>query len=82
MPNKKKLPIKIGDSVTIISGSHKNEIGEVLKINRENGKILVKGINLKFKHVKPKTENDIGEIKQLEAPIHHSNVKLKLKEVS
>ena len=82
MPNKKKLPIKIGDRVTIISGSHKNESGEVLKINRENGKILVKGINLKFKHVKPKTENDIGEIKQLEAPIHHSNVKLKLKEIS
>jgi len=82
MPKKQKLPIKIGDLVTVISGSHKNETGEVLKINRENGKIVVKGINLKFKHVKPKTDNEIGEIKQLEAPIHHSNVKLKLKEVS
>ena len=39
-------------------------------------------INFKFKHVKPKTENEIGEIKQLEAPIHHSNVRLNLKEVS
>jgi large subunit ribosomal protein L24 len=82
MPKKQKLHIKIGDLVTIISGSHKNETGEVLKINRENGKIVVKGINLKFKHVKPNTDNDIGEIKQFEAPIHHSNVKLKLKEVS
>jgi large subunit ribosomal protein L24 len=82
MPNKRKLHIKIGDLVTVISGSHKNETGEVLKINRENGKIVVKGINLKFKHVKPTTDNEIGEIKQLESPIHHSNVKLKLKEIS
>jgi large subunit ribosomal protein L24 len=82
MPEKQKLNLKIGDMVTVISGFHKNETGEVIKINRKTGKIVVKGINFKFKHVKPKTENEIGEIKQLEAPIHHSNVKLKLKEVS
>jgi ribosomal protein L24 len=35
----------------------------------KNGKIIVKGINFKFKHVKPNTENEIGEIKQFEAPI-------------
>ena len=39
-------------------------------------KFLVKGINFKFKHIKPNTESDVGEIKQFEAPIHHSNVKL------
>lgn len=82
MPKKQKFHIKIGDMVTVISGSNKNETGEVLKINRENGKIVVKGVNFKFKHVKPKTENEIGEIKQFEAPIHHSNVKLNFKEVS
>ena len=82
MPKKQKLHVKIGDTVTIISGFHKNETGEVIKINRNNGKILVKGINFKFKHVKPNTENEIGEIKQFEAPIHHSNVKLNLTDVS
>lgn len=82
MPKKKKLHVKTGDIVTVISGFHKNETGEVMRINRETGKILVKGINFKFKHVKPNTENEIGEIKQFEAPIHHSNVKLNLKEVS
>jgi len=82
MPNKQKLPIKVGDTVTVISGFHKNETGEIIKINRKTGKIFVKGINFKFKHVKPNLENEIGEIKQLEAPIHHSNVKLNLKEVS
>ena len=82
MLKKQKLHVKIGDIVTVISGFHKNETGEVLKINKRTGKIIVKGINFKFKHVKPNAENEIGEIKQFEAPIHHSNVKLNLKEVS
>ena len=68
--------------VTIISGFYKNETGEVIQINKNTGKIVVKGINFKFKHIKPNTENEIGEIKQFEAPIHHSNVKLNFKEVS
>ena len=71
-----KIHVKIGDVVTIISGYHRNKIGEVLKINKKTGKIIIKGINFKFKHVKPNTENEVGEIKQFEAPIHHSNVKL------
>ena len=82
MAKRQKLPLKVGDIVTIISGFHKNETGEVLKIDRKTGKILVKGINFKFKHIKPNTENEVGEIKQLEAPIHHSNVKLNLTEGS
>jgi len=82
MIKKQKLHVKIGDQVKIISGFHKNETGEVTQINQKTGKIIVKGINFKFKHVKPNTNNEIGEIKQFEAPIHHSNVKLNLKEIS
>lgn len=82
MPKKQKIHVKVGNIVVIISGFHKNETGEIIKINKNTGKILVKGINFKFKHVKPNTENEIGEIKQFEAPIHHSNVRLNLKEVS
>jgi large subunit ribosomal protein L24 len=82
MPQKQKIQLKVGNIVRIISGFHKNETGEILKINKKTGKILVKGINFKFKHVKPNTENEIGEIKQFEAPLHHSNVRLNLKEVS
>lgn len=82
MSKQQTIHVKIGDQVTIISGFYKNEIGEVIKINKKTGKIIVQGINFKFKHVKPNTDNEIGEIKQLEAPIHHSNVKLNLKEVS
>ena len=76
MSKSKKLHVKIGDNVKIISGFDKSKTGEVTKIYRSTGKILVKGINFKFKHIKPNNESDVGEIKQFEAPIHHSNVKL------
>jgi large subunit ribosomal protein L24 len=78
MLKQKRISIKIGDTVEIISGFNKNQSGEVVKIYRQSGKILVKGINFKFKHIKPNSDNEVGEIKQIEAPIHHSNVKLKV----
>lgn len=81
MSIKQKLHVKIGDVVTVVSGFYKNKTGEVTKIDKKTGKIIIKGINFKFKHLKPNTKNEIGEIKQIEAPIHHSNVKLNLKEV-
>jgi len=80
MVQKQKIHVKIGDNVTIISGLEKKKMGEVIKVDKTTGTIVVKGINFKFKHVKPTKENDIGEIKQIEAPIHHSNVKLNSKE--
>ncbi len=76
MVKNQKLHIKVGDQVTIISGFYKNEIGELLEVNRKTGKVIVQGINFKFKHTKPTKENEIGKIKQFEAPIHHSNVKV------
>ena len=82
MPKKIKFHLKIGDRVRIISGFHKNETGEIVKINKKTGKLIIQGINYKLKHIKPTNENEIGEIKQFEAPIHHSNVRLNLKEVS
>jgi large subunit ribosomal protein L24 len=82
MPQQQKLHVKIGDIVTVISGFHKNETGEVVKINKKNGKVVVTGVNFKFKHIKPNNENEIGEIKQFEAPIHHSNLKLNVKDLS
>lgn len=76
-----KIHVKVGNVVTIISGFHKNETGEIIQVNKKTGRVVVKGINFKFKHIKPNTENEVGEIKQFEAPIHHSNVKLNLKEI-
>lgn len=76
MGKKQKIHVKIGDNVTVIAGSEKKKTGEVIKLYPAIGKIVIKDINFKFKHIKPTQDNDIGEIKQFEAPIHHSNVKL------
>jgi large subunit ribosomal protein L24 len=81
MAKKQKVHVKVGDEVRIISGFSKNETGEVVKINRKTGKLIVKGVNFKLRHTKPNNENEVGEIKQLEALIDHSNVTLNLKEV-
>jgi len=80
MATSSKMHVKLGDNVKVISGFDKNKTGEVIKIYPTTGKILVKGINFKFKHIKPNTDNEVGEIKQIEAPIHHSNVKLNVTE--
>ena len=59
----KKLHVKIGDLVTVISGFHKKKTGEIIKINKKTGKVILKGVNFKFKHIKPKNENEIVKIK-------------------
>ena len=81
MEKKHKIHVKVGQTVTLISGFEKNKTGEVVKVYKKTGKIIVKGINFKFKHIKPTKENEAGEIKQIEAPIHHSNVKLNIKKL-
>ena len=81
MQKLQKIPINLGDDIIVISGAEKNKTGKVLKVYRNTGKIVVKGINFKFKHMKKNKDNEVGEIKQFEAPIHHSNVKLNSKEL-
>ena len=81
MSKLQKIHVKIGDTIKVISGSEKNKTGEIIKVYKNTGKIIVKGINFKFKHIKPNKDNEVGEIKQFEAPIHHSNVKLNSKEL-
>ena len=76
MVNIKKFALRIGDNIKVISGSDKDKIGEITKIYPKTGRIIIKGINFKFKHIKPNKENEVGEIKRIEVPIHHSNVKL------
>jgi len=71
-----KIRLKIGDTVKVISGTDKGKIGEITSILRKLNKVVVSDVNKKFKHVKPKTKEDTGEIKQFESPIHISNVML------
>ncbi len=74
---KKKHPtIRVGDTVQVISGKDKGQIGKVLKIDWKNERILVDGVNKVYHHQKPNQQNQQGSINVTEAPIHYSNVLL------
>ena len=70
------MKIKKGDTVLIILGKDRGRKGKVLKAFPKELKILVEGINLKKKHVRPKREGEKGQIVQIPAPIQISNVKV------
>lgn len=72
--------IKVGDNVRVITGSNKGKEGKVLKVLRNENRVLVDGVNIIKKHVKPTRTNESGGILEVEAPIHISNVKLVTKE--
>lgn len=71
-----KIHVKKGDTVKIISGNNKGKIGKIIKIVSKTGKVIVQNINIKTKHLRPKQEGETGQIIQIEAPIHSSNVML------
>ena len=74
------MKIKVGDNVRVITGSNKGKEGKVLKVLRTENKVLVDGVNIVKKHVKPNRTNESGGILETEAPIHISNVKVVSKE--
>ena len=70
------MKIHKNDQVLIISGKDKGRKGKVLKVFPKKGRILVDGINLHKKNVKPKKEGEKGQIIQVSFPLTISNVKL------
>ena len=66
------MKLKTGDKVVVISGSNKGKEGTITKVLDE--KVIIEGVNLRKKHLKPKNNNGTGEIIEQEAPIHASNV--------
>ena len=71
-----KIKKRKGDTVRVITGSHKGAEGEVLRISKEDNKAVVEGVNLVKKHNKPNAQNPQGGITEKEAPIHISNLSL------
>jgi large subunit ribosomal protein L24 len=72
----KKLHIKKGDSVIVISGNYKGTKGRVLEIIRKTNRAIVEGVNIIKRHTKPNAEAPQGGIIEKEAPIHISNLML------
>ncbi len=74
-----KVKIKRGDNVIVTTGKNKGSKGEVLEVIRKEGKdprVIVAGVNIVKKHVKPSASNPQGGIVEKEASIHVSNVAL------
>ena len=84
----KKLHVKTGDTVIVISGRSKDllrnekstqtgdkgKIGKILKVFPKTGKIIVEGVNIKKRHIKPNAMNPQGEVVEREMPIFASKV--------
>ncbi len=70
------MKIKKNDKVKVISGKDKGKTGVVLRVERSKDRVLVEGINVAKKHLKPTQSNPDGGIVKQEAFIHVSNVAL------
>ena len=68
------MKIKKGDTVKVIAGKDNGKEGKVISVDRKNNRVLVEGVNIITKHMKPSAANQNGGIVQKEAPIHISNV--------
>ena len=68
--------LKKDDTVQVISGEDKGKRGTVLRVDRENDRVTVQGINLVYKHLRRSQKHPQGGRIQMEAPIHISNVML------
>jgi len=70
----KKYKIRTGDTVKVIAGNGKGKSGKVLNLITEKDRVVVEGINVVSKHVKPSASSPNGGIEKQEAGIHISNV--------
>ena len=75
-PHRVKMHVKKGDTIQVISGKDKGKVGEVLQTIPSQSQVVVKGVNIRTKHVKPRQEGESGQISSYEAPIHSSKVML------
>jgi large subunit ribosomal protein L24 len=66
--------VRKGDTVMITAGSHRGKVGEIMRVIPDKGQVVIKGINLRTKHLKPTRISPQGGIITKEAPIHISNV--------
>ena len=70
------MKVKKGDNVLIIAGKDKGRTAKIIKSFPKDLKILVEGINLKKKHVRPKKEGEKGQVVAIPAALDISNVKV------
>jgi large subunit ribosomal protein L24 len=70
----KKLHIKVGDAVKVLSGESRGQEGKILGIDKKNNRATVEGLNIVKRHAKPSASNPQGGIVEKEGGIHISNL--------
>ena len=70
------MKVKVGDKVKVLAGKDKGKEGTVIGTIKKKDRIVVEGINIVKKHMKPSRTNETGGILEVENPIHVSNVKV------
>ena len=71
-----KLSVKKGDKVLVLTGKDAGKTGEILEVNREDGKVVVEGVNIQAHHKKPRSKDDKGGIIKSEGAVDASNVQV------
>ena len=73
-----KLHIKTGDTVVLLTGDKKdrNKTGKVLEVSPKEGKVIVEGINMVTKHVKPRQMGEPGGLIKAESALYADKVQL------
>jgi large subunit ribosomal protein L24 len=66
--------IRKDDLVEVICGDHKGQRGKVLRVDHFRGLVVVEGVNLVYRHIRPSRKNPQGGRLQKESPLHISNV--------
>jgi len=66
--------VRKGDTVIVTSGDHKGVTGEITRVITKSDQVIVKGVNLRTKHIRPTQLTPQGGIVSVEAPIHISKV--------
>jgi large subunit ribosomal protein L24 len=73
---RKRLHVRTGDTVLVLAGKDRGKEGKVLRVYPANDRVLVEGLNLIKKAIKPTEENPEGGVVELEATLHASNLKV------
>lgn len=72
----KKVHVKKNDVVVVISGDDKGKKGKVLEVSPKEGKVIVEGVNIVSRHVKPRKQGDQGGIVKVEGAMYADKVQL------
>lgn len=70
------MKVKVGDKVKVLTGKDKGKEGKVIVTLKNKDRVVVEGINIVKRHLKPGKTKETGGILETENPIHVSNVKV------